>query len=412
MAQNTIVVGLQWGDEGKGKIVDLLTKDVNAVVRFQGGNNAGHTLIQDGKKTVLRLIPSGILHPHVNCILGNGMVISPRALVDEISELLANGVDVKGRLFISKNATLLLPYHIAIDSAREAASGKGAIGTTKRGIGPAYEDKVARRALKAGDFLDLDILATKLEAIAEYHNFMLTKYYGAEKIPYQQVLDELIDGAERLLPMLIDTSDLLSEYLTANKKMLFEGAQGSLLDIDHGTYPFVTSSNTVAGAASPGSGIGPLYFDYVLGITKAYTTRVGAGPFPTELHDEVGKKIAERGQEFGSVTKRPRRCGWLDIPLLKKSVVLNSVSGICINKLDVLDGLTEVKLCIDYHDDGCPVYETFPGWNENTYGCTEFDQLPQNARDYINRIASLLNKEIVMISTGPEREQIIIMHNF
>lgn len=411
MANNIIILGMQWGDEGKGKIVDFLTENAAGVVRFQGGNNAGHTVIIDGKKTVLRLIPSGILHPHVKCFIGNGLVFSPEAFIKELTELEQNGINTTNRLYISKSCSLLLPYHVALDKAREQAQGKNAIGTTNRGIGPAYEDKIARRGLRVSDLLlDPKELITKLDPISEYHNFILKNYYQVEPIDCKKVLAELLIHAKHIVPMLADVDELLADLHRHNKKLLFEGSQGTFLDIDHGTYPFVTSSNTTAGAASTGSGFGLLYFDYVLGIVKAYTTRVGAGPFPTELKDDIGKRIAERGKEFGSVTGRPRRCGWFDVIATKKAAQINSVSGLGIMKIDVLDGLKTVRLCVDYKHNK-PVYEDLPGWQESTLGIRNFAQLPKNAQNYLRRIEKLVAVPIDIISTGPNRDETIMLKN-
>lgn len=427
MNQCVVVLGSQWGDEGKGKVVDLLMEHASVVARFQGGHNAGHTLVINGQKTILRLIPSGILHPHVQCLIGNGVVLSPTALLQEIGELENRGVSVIDRLKISEACTLLLPYHVTLDQLREKS--KSAIGTTGRGIGPAYEDKVARRALRFGDLFNEKRFAEKLREVLEYHNFILKNYYQHEPLDYNEMLNTTLAFAPRLKPMKADVSQLLSEYRRAGKAILLEGAQGTMLDIDHGTYPFVTSSNTVAGASCVGSGMGPRFIDYVLGITKAYTTRVGAGPFPTELQDDVGKHLAKRGNEFGSVTGRPRRCGWLDMVLLRRSTQLNSFSGLCITKLDVLDGLETIRVCTKYRlgdrlieifptdaDElaKCePVYEDFPGWRESTIGAKTFADLPANAQKYLLRIEELAGTPIDMISTGPDRsETIILRHPF
>ena len=429
MGKSIVILGSQWGDEGKGKVVDLLMEQASVVVRFQGGHNAGHTLVIGGEKTVLRLIPSGILHPHVQCLIGNGVVLSPTALLQEIGELERKGVSVTSRLRISDACTLILPYHVALDQAREKARGKSAIGTTGRGIGPAYEDKVARRALRFGDLFDEKRFRSKLEEVLDYHNFVLQQYYHAEPLNVQEVCDNALALAPQLKPMRADVSALLAAARAQGKNMIFEGAQGTLLDIDHGTYPFVTSSNTVAGAASTGSGFGPRYFDYILGIMKAYTTRVGAGPFPTELQDDIGKQLAERGNEFGSVTGRPRRCGWLDLVILRRSMQLNSFSGLCVTKLDVLDGLETVRICTKYRLNGqdvtelptdadvlaaCePVYEDFPGWTESTVGVKSFKDLPKNAQNYLLSIEKQAGIPIDMISTGPDRaETIMLRHPF
>lgn len=427
MGKNIIVLGTQWGDEGKGKIVDLLTEDVAAVVRFQGGHNAGHTVVIDGKKTILHLIPSGILHDGVECLIGNGVVLSPHALMEEIEMLESNNIPARSLIKISEACTLILPYHIALDQAREKAKGKEAIGTTGRGIGPAYEDKVARRALRVGDLLNDECLAKKLKEILEYHNFMLSNYYHCDAIDYQTCLDDIKQLAKKLIPMIADTGSRLSELHKQGKNLLFEGAQGTLLDIDHGTYPFVTSSNTTAGGAATGTGFGPCHFDYVLGITKAYTTRVGSGPFPTELHDDVGKHIAEVGHEFGATTGRPRRCGWYDAVALRRSAQINSLTGLCITKLDVLDDLETIKICTGYEFDGktidlppigaeafakcVPIYEEHPGWQSSTVGVKDYNDLPKKACDYLNRLSEVTGVPIDIISTGPDRIETIILKN-
>lgn len=426
MGKNVVILGTQWGDEGKGKIVDLLTDQAQAVARFQGGHNAGHTLVIEGKKTVLHLIPSGILRSDVLCLIGNGVVLSPEALLHEMEGLERSGVPVRERLRISAACPLILPYHVALDLAREAARGNAKIGTTGRGIGPAYEDKVARRGLRLGDLLNADRFAEQLKEVLDYHNFVLTQYYQSDALDYQQVLDQALQQGERLWPLVADVTGLLHQYREQGKNLLFEGAQGSLLDIDHGTYPFVTSSNTTAGGTSTGSGFGPLYLDYVLGITKAYTTRVGSGPFPTELFDDMGKHMAERGHEFGATTGRARRCGWLDLVALKLAMRINSVSGICLTKLDVLDGLETIKVCVGYEgvtgeDYGqfsadClvnlkPVYEEMPGWSESTVGVKSLDKLPATARDYIAYIEAQLGVPVDIISTGPDREETIVLRH-
>lgn len=427
MGKSVVVLGSQWGDEGKGKIVDLLVEQAALVVRFQGGHNAGHTLVIDGQKTILRLIPSGILHQHVQCLIGNGVVLSPTALLEEMAELENRGIAVSQQLRISDACILILPYHIALDRARESAKGKAAIGTTGRGIGPAYEDKAARRALRFDDLFNEKRLRAKLEETLNYHNFVLQHYHGHESIDYPELLDNLLMMAPRLAPMRVDGAELLEEYHRQGKNIMFEGAQGTLLDIDHGTYPYVTSSNTVAGAACVGSGYGPRNLNYILGITKAYTTRVGGGPFPTELTDETGKQLAERGNEFGSVTGRPRRCGWLDMAALRRAIQLNSFSGLCLTKLDVLDGLSEIKICIGYELDGkkyvlppldsdlyarCkPIYETLPGWNSSTACITRFKNLPKNAQAYLLHVEKLAGIPIDIISTGPDRNDTIVLRN-
>ncbi|MDR2016500.1 MAG: adenylosuccinate synthase [Burkholderiales bacterium] len=427
MGKNVVVIGTQWGDEGKGKIVDWLSERAQGVVRFQGGHNAGHTLVIGQRKTILRLIPSGILHPTVAVYIGNGVVLSPQALLQEIGELETAGLQVRNRLKISPACPLVLPYHVAIDQARESSMGDGKIGTTGRGIGPAYEDKIARRALRVQDLCQPDRFITKLEKLAEYHNFLLTQYHKRDPLPFAQVRDEMLALAPQIAPMVADVADLLHEARQRGDSLLFEGAQGAMLDIDHGTYPFVTSSNCLAGNAFAGSGIGPGMVDYVLGIVKAYTTRVGTGPFPTELTDDIGAGLAKRGNEFGSVTGRPRRCGWLDIAQLKRSLHLSNVNGLCITKLDVLDGMDEVCISTGYTVNGksvnliptgadavtqcVPVYERFPGWKENTVGIKTFDALPANARAYLKRIEALTGVPIAMASTGPERNETILVHH-
>lgn len=427
MSKNVIVIGTQWGDEGKGKIVDWLTDRVNAVVRFQGGHNAGHTLVIDGRKTVLHLIPSGALHPDVECLIGNGVVLSPEALLEEIAVLGQSGIEIRDRLKISASCPLLLPVHVSLDRAREQARGGQAIGTTGRGIGPAYEDKVARRSLRAEDWRAPQELANKLKELLDYHNFVLQHYYHQPAIDYQTALDQLLSWGEQLAPLVCDVSARLQALKKQGANLLFEGAQGALLDIDHGTYPFVTSSNTTAGGATCGSGLGPLDFDYVLGITKAYSTRVGNGPFPTELHDDVGRHLGEKGHEFGATTGRPRRCGWFDVVAMRKSACLNSLSGICLTKLDVLDGLEKIALGVAYELDGerldnppmgagdygrCqPLLEWLPGWQESTYGVTRIEDLPANARAYIQRIETLLEVPISILSTGPDRQQTIVLEH-
>jgi adenylosuccinate synthase len=427
MSKNVVILGTQWGDEGKGKIVDLLTDQASVVVRFQGGHNAGHTLVIDGEKTVLHLIPSGVLRENVTCLIGNGVVLSPEALLQEIAELEEKQIPVRDRLRISPACPLILPYHVALDQARELKRGEAKIGTTGRGIGPAYEDKVARRGLRLGDLMHEQRFAEKLKTVLEYHNFSLTQYYGVEAVDYDAVLAEALQMAEQLRPMVADVTSMLHEYRENGDNILFEGAQGSLLDIDHGTYPFVTSSNTTAGGTATGSGFGPLYLDYVLGITKAYTTRVGSGPFPTELFDSVGEHLAAKGHEFGATTGRPRRCGWFDAVALRNAVRINSVSGLCLTKLDVLDGLETISVCVGYtningdavtnpvdSDDYVglvPVYEEVPGWSDSTLGAKTLDQLPQNARDYIQRIEDLVGAPIDIISTGPDREETIVLRH-
>ncbi|QNM95592.1 adenylosuccinate synthase [Chitinimonas koreensis] len=427
MSRNVVVIGTQWGDEGKGKIVDWLTDHAEGVVRFQGGHNAGHTLVIGGKKTVLRLIPSGILHAGKACFIGNGVVISPEALLKEIDELNAAGIDVESRLKISEACPLILPYHIALDQAREAAKGDKKIGTTGRGIGPAYEDKVARRAIRVQDLFFPDRLAAKLGENLAYYNFLLKEYFKVATVDFQETLEQTLKLAERIKPMVADVSRTLHDLNKGGKPLLFEGAQGTLLDIDHGTYPFVTSSNCVAGAAAPGAGVAPQMLQYVLGIVKAYTTRVGSGPFPTELFDDVGAGLAKRGNEFGSVTGRPRRCGWFDAAALKRSIQINGVSGLCVTKLDVMDGMDVIKLCTGYRIDGevtdilpvgaeelsgcAPIYEEWPGWSESTFGVKRYEDLPLNARNYLERIAEVTGAPIDIISTGPDREETIVLRH-
>ncbi len=425
MGKNVVVLGSQWGDEGKGKIVDLLTEKATAVARFQGGHNAGHTLVVDGKTTVLHLIPSGILREGVTCFIGNGVVLAPDALLKEMSELEKNGVPVRERLRISPNCPLIMPYHVALDQAREAKRGSGKIGTTGRGIGPAYEDKVARRAIKLAD-LFRDDLEEKLRNLIEYHNFQLTQYYKVDGIDLDETLKLCQEWKEAIRGMVTDVTEELNQLRLAGKNLMFEGAQGTLLDIDHGTYPFVTSSSVTAGGVSTGTGIGPLYLDYVLGITKAYTTRVGSGPFPTELFDDVGAHLAKVGHEFGATTGRARRCGWFDAEALRRAVVLNSLSGICLTKLDVLDGLEELLIGVGYnlpetecagahdaefYESVTPKYETLQGWSESTVGVTNYDDLPENAKIYIKRIEALINCPVDIISTGPDREETIVLRD-
>lgn len=427
MTKNVVVIGTQWGDEGKGKVVDWLTDHAQGVVRFQGGHNAGHTLVIGGKKTILHLIPSGILRDDVICYIGNGVVVSPEALIKEIKMLEQMGIAVSGRLRISDACPLILPCHIALDQARETARGGSKIGTTGRGIGPAYEDKVARRAIRLQDLFHRDRLAAKLGEMLDYHNFVLKNYFQAPVIDFQKTLDDAVLHAERIKPMVADVPQLLFDAYKAGKNLLFEGAQGALLDIDHGTYPFVTSSNCIAGAASPGCGIGPQLLQYVLGITKAYTTRVGSGPFPTELDDKIGMHLAERGHEFGSTTGRPRRCGWFDAVAMKRSIQINGVTGLCITKLDVLDGVETLRIGVGYQsqagnnsvlpvgaDDLCdctPVYEEITGWSECTAGIKDFHQLPKAAQNYLKRIEEVCETPIDVISTGPDREDTIVLRH-
>ena len=425
MSKNVVILGTQWGDEGKGKLVDLLCEKASAVVRYQGGHNAGHTLVIKGQKTVLRLMPSGILHDGMKCFIGNGVVLSPEAFLQEMDELEKRGVPVLARLKISAACSILLPYHVRIDQAREKACGNNKIGTTGRGIGPCYEDKVARRGLRMMDFFDSTQFEEKLKSLADYHNFQLKHYFHEEELPYETVLVQLNVMMKRILPMIADVTAELGALIKAEKSILFEGAQGTLLDIDLGTYPFVTSSNTTAGAVSTGTGFGPRYIDVVLGVTKAYVTRVGSGPFPTELHDDIGKTIAERGNEFGSVTGRPRRCGWFDAILMRRAVQVNSLSSLAMMKLDVLDTLADIKICTAYRYRGeiiqdlpmnlcdlqeCePVYETMPGWQSSTFGVTDMENMPVAAKNYLARLEELCGVPIDIISTGPERDQTIVL---
>ena len=427
MASNVVVLGTQWGDEGKGKIVDLLTEHASVVVRYQGGHNAGHTLVIEGKKTVLHLIPSGVMRKGVQCVIGNGVVLSLEALFKEIVALEDNGVGVRDRIKVSDSSVLILPYHIAIDQARERALNKNAIGTTGRGIGPAYEDKAARRAIPVADIFQPELLHTKLTAALEVHNFMLSGLYDSPPVDLETTYQSCLEYAEQLKPLVIDCADFLAQAQRSGDKLLLEGAQGTLLDVDHGTYPFVTSSNTTAGAASTGCGIGPRSIDYVLGITKAYTTRVGAGPFPTELEDAAGQHMGERGHEFGATTGRKRRCGWFDAVAVRRACELSSISGLCITKLDVLDGLDEIKICVAYELDGqrishlpsgaeqmsrcIPVYETFPGWSDSTEGVTEWNQVPENAKTYVARLAELTQTPVHIVSTGPDRAHTIVLQD-
>ena len=435
MAKNVVIIGTQWGDEGKGKIVDLITDKVSSVVRFQGGHNAGHTLVINGNKTVLHLIPSGIFRNNVQCLIGHGVVLSMSALLKEMSELEKSGVEVKSRLKISPSCPLILPYHNALDNAREAYRGATAIGTTGNGIGPAYEDKVSRRGLRVGDLLDETLFSEKLKRVMEYHNFTLKNYYNQEVVDYQKTLDEAISQASTIKPMIFDVAEEIHTRMSKDENILFEGAQGALLDIDQGTYPYVTSSNTTSGAAVTGSGIGVRDIDYVLGIVKAYTTRVGGGPFPTELNydistdegDAVGKELCSRGQEFGATTGRQRRCGWLDLVILNRSFKLNAVSGICLTKLDVLDELDSIKICVAYeingektttppfsaegYDIAKPVYIEMPGWNSSTIGTRSFGELPIEAQNYIRKIEELSHLPVDILSTGPDRDETLILQN-
>ena len=426
-----VVIGTQWGDEGKGKIVDLLTERAVAVARFQGGHNAGHTLVIDGQTTVLSLIPSGILHEHVSCLIGNGVVLSLDALMREAQKLIDKGVPVFDRLRIAPNCPLILPSHVALDHAREKARGVNAIGTTGRGIGPAYEDKVARRALRVSDLFQRERFASKLGEMLDFHNFMLQHYFKLPAVDFQKTLDEQLAMAEHVQPLVADVTDILQRLRTAGANVIFEGAQGAMLDVDLGTYPYVTSSNTTAGYAGTGTGIGPRNFDYVLGIVKAYTTRVGAGPFPTELHDETGEYLQRVGHEFGAVTGRRRRCGWFDAVAIRRSIIHSSVSGLCMTKLDVLDGLDAIRICTGYRMRGDasgtthadppllvdaiaevePVYEELPGWKESTVGETRYEALPSAARAYLQRIGELVGASIDIVSTGPGREQTIVLRH-
>jgi len=427
VGQSVVVLGAQWGDEGKGKIVDLLTDQVGAVVRFQGGHNAGHTLVINGKKTVLHLIPSGILRDEVLCLIGNGVVIAPDALCQEIAELEAAGIAVRERLKISPAAPLIMPYHIALDQAREKAAGGKAIGTTGRGIGPAYEDKVARRGIRIADLHYPQQLEEKLRAALDYHNFVLTRYLNVEPVDFTATYERALEFGQYVQPMKSDVAGICHELRKQGKRVLFEGAQGALLDIDHGTYPYVTSSNTTIGGALAGSGVGAANIDYVLGIAKAYATRVGGGPFPTELNDDIGNAIRERGAEYGATTGRPRRCGWLDMVALKHAVAINGISGLCITKLDVLDGMEHIKVCIAYEYRGKrteyapldvqgweeihPVYLEFSGWSESTHGVTHWDHLPAAARAWLRAIEELAGCPISIVSTGADREHTLILRD-
>ncbi|WP_198244661.1 adenylosuccinate synthase [methane-oxidizing endosymbiont of Gigantopelta aegis] len=427
MGKNVVVIGTQWGDEGKGKLVDWLTDHAAAVVRFQGGHNAGHTLVIDGKTTVLHLIPSGVLREDVECMIGNGVVLSLEALLEEVELLEKSGIPVRHRLKISEACALILPVHIALDQAREKARGGKAIGTTGRGIGPAYEDKVARRGLRAGDLRNTEEFSRRLKELVDYHNFMLTQYFQVEAVDFEKTLESALRLGEQILPMLTDVAEEIKQLQQQDKNVLFEGAQGALLDIDHGTYPYVTSSNTTAGGAATGTGIGPLNLDYVLGITKAYSTRVGNGPFPTELNDGYGEHLGIKGHEFGATTGRKRRTGWFDAVSMRKSALMNSLSGICLTKLDVLDGLDKIGICTGYKIDGkiidtaplgadqyevCePIIEEMPGWETTTRGITRFDDLPENAINYIRRLEQLVGVNVTILSTGPDREETIVLEN-
>ncbi|MGH8481826.1 MAG: adenylosuccinate synthase [Nevskiaceae bacterium] len=427
MGKTVVVIGAQWGDEGKGKVVDLLTDRVQAVVRFQGGHNAGHTLVIKGQKIALNLIPSGIMREGVACLIGNGVVLSVPDLLREIEKVEKTGISVRDRLRISEATPLVLPVHVKLDQAREVARGEAKIGTTGKGIGPAYEDKVARRAVRVGDLFQRDQLAAKLGELLAYHNFVLKNYYKVEPEDFQKTLDELLGYAEVLKPMVADVTELLRLHLERKHNVLFEGAQGALLDVDHGTYPFVTSSNTTAGGAATGSGVGPRNFDYVLGIVKAYATRVGSGPFPTEQDNDIGQHLRDKGDEYGTVTRRPRRCGWFDAVAARRSIFLNSMSGLVVTKLDVMDELQVVRICTGYTVDGKPqetvpigaeglekvepVYEEMPGWQTSTVGMTRFEELPEKARRYLKRLEETTGAEVAIISTGPDRAHTIIRHN-
>lgn len=415
MGSNVVIIGTHWGDEGKGKVVDLLTERAVAVARFQGGHNAGHTLVVNGKKTVLHLIPSGILHPKVQCLISNGVVLSIPALFEELQMLEAAGVKVRDRLMISPGCPLILPHHVALDQIRETVRGNQKIGTTGRGIGPAYEDKVARRGLRVSDLFQPEQFRASLEEIMDYHNFVLKSYFNVKPVSLEETLDASLNRAEELRPMVGDVVERLGELRRGRANVLFEGAQGSLLDIDQGTYPFVTSSNTTAGAIGSGCGVGPMDLDYILGITKAYTTRVGSGPFPTELFDAVGKRLGERGKEFGATTGRARRCGWFDAVALKRAIQINSLSGLCTTKMDVLDGLDTVSMCTSYDLteplNPTPVYEVLPGWQENTVGVQSLADLPANARAYLDRIEEVCGIPIDIVSTGPDRRDTIVLRD-
>jgi adenylosuccinate synthase len=427
VGKTVVIIGAQWGDEGKGKVVDLLTDRVQAVVRFQGGHNAGHTLVINGVKTALNLIPSGIMRPGVACLIGNGVVLSLGALLKEIEKVEATGAEVRSRLFISEAAPLVLPVHARLDQAREIARGEAKIGTTGKGIGPAYEDKIARRAVRVGDLFSRDLLADKLGELLAYHNFVLQQYFKQDPVDFQQTLDELLAQAEVIRPMVADVTERLRQHLARGDNVLFEGAQGALLDIDHGTYPYVTSSNTTAGGAATGTGVGPRALDYVLGIVKAYATRVGSGPFPTEQDNDIGQHIRDKGMEYGTVTQRPRRCGWFDAVAARRSIFNNSVSGLCVTKLDVLDELDEIRICTGYRVKGQavdtppigaegfaavePVYETLPGWKTSTFGIRDYAALPENARRYLQRISDVTGTPVAIISTGPDRDHTMVMQN-
>jgi adenylosuccinate synthase len=427
MGKTVVVIGAQWGDEGKGKVVDLLTDRAQAVVRFQGGHNAGHTLVINGIKTALNLIPSGIMRPGVACFIGNGVVLSLPDLIKEIEKVEATGASVRDRLRISEATPLVLPVHVKLDQAREKARGDAKIGTTGKGIGPAYEDKVARRAIRVGDLFSRELLAAKLGELLAYHNFVLVNYFKETPVDFQQTLDELLGYADVVKPMVADVTELLRLHLRRGDNVLFEGAQGALLDVDHGTYPYVTSSNTTAGGAATGTGVGPRELDYVLGIVKAYATRVGSGPFPTEQENDIGQHIRDKGMEYGTVTKRPRRCGWFDAVAARRSIFNNSVTGLCVTKLDVLDELDVIRFCTGYQVDGKPVevppvgaeafakvepiYEEMPGWKCSTYGISRYEDLPDAAKRYLKRMEEICEAEVAIISTGPDREHTIVLRN-
>jgi adenylosuccinate synthase len=427
MGKSVVIIGAQWGDEGKGKVVDLLTDRCQAVARFQGGHNAGHTLVIGGVKTALNLIPSGIMRQGVECLIGNGVVLYVPRLLEEVRGLEARGIGVRDRLKISAAAPLILEYHIKLDQARERARGDAKIGTTGRGIGPAYEDKVARRAVRVGDLFHRERLAAKLGEVLDYHNFVLQHYFKDSPVDFSKTLDLCLAFAEEVRPMVADVTELLRQHIVAGHNILFEGAQGAMLDIDHGTYPYVTSSNTTAGGAATGTGVGPREFDYVLGIVKAYATRVGSGPFPTEQENEIGQAIRDKGDEYGTVTRRPRRCGWFDAVAARRSIFNNSVTGLCVTKLDVLDGLETVRICTGYRFDGQmvstppigaegfaamePVYEDLPGWSESTYGLRSLAELPLNAQRYLKRLEEVTEVEVAIVSTGPDREHTMVLHN-
>ncbi len=427
MGKSVVIIGAQWGDEGKGKVVDLLTDRCQAVARFQGGHNAGHTLVIGGVKTALNLIPSGIMREGVACLIGNGVVLYVPRMLEEIQGLESRGIPVRDRLKISEAAPLILEHHIKLDQARERARGDAKIGTTGRGIGPAYEDKIARRAIRVGDLFHRERLASKLGEVLDYHNFVLQHYFKDTPVDFQKTLEGCLAYGETIRPMVADVTELLRQHIVAGHNVLFEGAQGAMLDIDHGTYPYVTSSNTTAGGAATGTGVGPRYLDYVLGIVKAYATRVGSGPFPTELSDDIGQAIRDKGDEYGTVTRRPRRCGWFDAVAVRRSIFNNSVTGLCVTKLDVLDGMDKVRICTGYRVDGRavetppigaegfaavePVYEEVDGWKESTFGIRRYEDLPKTARAYLKRIEEVTGAEIAIISTGPDRDHTMVLRN-